>query len=540
MKKFIFLIFIILVSINVFSQIKEVVVYKDRALITRVEKDKNNIGIHEIVFKSIPIHTDKESLRARGLATKGSGLKILDIKIIKKYDKKTSEEEWKKIEIQIDEANEEVSILKAELKRIEDQKKFMEIFSMQTKKSNNEDLDKGSFSTKQWAEAYNYYQAQIKILDTEYFKNIKEIKKIEERIKILKDKYSAIKNKGTYYSLDAVVSYQLKKDSNIEIILTYIVPGTYWYPIYDCRLDLAQKELTIEYYAKVYQNTGEDWNNIKLVLSTARPDLSGQIPDVFPWQLDFYDYKRIEKDKSVKKDFKFSPKSTKAEEPELMIDVETGEKEEQYQADIDSKGISINYSILQATTIPSGREQTRVTISTGIKLIPQLSWAIVPRYNSSSFLKGKIKNNSDFIFLPGKLSLFVDDSFIGKSNIDLINPNQEFDLSLGRDPRVEAEFKLVDVNKGKKIGKFYETRKYLITIKNNSNEDVKINIKDVIPKSLQPKKIVIKVIKINPEPNEIKEESICSWDVEIKKGNKIEITEEWQIEYPEGTNISGL
>jgi uncharacterized protein (TIGR02231 family) len=540
MKKITFLLLVIIVSINLFSQVKEVVVYNDRSLVTRIKKEKVTSGVNNIIFKSLPISIDTESLRANGLASKGTGLKILDIKLIKNYQDIASEKDWKKLEEEINDTKEQINKLKAELKRIENQKKIMEIFSIQTIKTNNDDLENGRFSTKQWAEAYNFYQAQTKNLDSEYFKINKELKKINEILIVLQDKYSKYQNRKSYYTLDAIVSCQLQKESNIEISLTYIVPNTYWYPVYDCRLDLDTKKIIIEYYAKVYQNTGEDWNNINLILSTARPDLSGQIPEIYPWQLDFYTYADKKVSPMVKKYKRTNAKEKESIKSETEMGFNDIDEAEEYQAEIDSKGVAINYSISQKTDIPSTKEQTKVTISTGIKFDPALSWAIVPRYNTSSFLKGKIKNNSNFTLLPGKISLFVNDSFIGKSNIELINPNQEFELSLGRDPRIEVKFKLVDIEKGKKIGKKFEKRKYLITIQNNSNEDININIKDIIPKSLQPKKITVKIIKINPEPKEIKEESICIWNIEIKKGMKFEIKEEWIVEYPEGENISGL
>ena len=541
MKKTTFSILTLLISLNFFSQVKEVVVYNDRSLITRVKKEKAGAGINEITFNSIPITADTESLRAKGLVSQGSGLKILDIKIIKNYDEKTPEEEWKKIEEQINETKEQINILKVEIVRIDKQKQILDIFSVQTKKSNNEDLENGKFSTKQWAEAYTFYQSQTKILDSEYFKINKEINRLNEVLKVLQDKYSIYQNRKSFFTLDAMVTYQLKKEGTVEITLSYIAPGTYWYPVYDCRLDLDSKELVIEYYAKIYQNTGEDWNNIDLILSTARPDLSGQIPDIYPWQLDIYTYEdKIIKSNLKKSKLSYAPEKEDSVKSEMVQEFDDIETEEQYQAGIDSKGIAINYSILQKSTIPSGKEQTKVTISTGIKMKPDFSWAIVPRYNTSSFLRGKIKNDSDFTFLPGIMSLFVNDSFIGKSNIELINPNQEFELSLGRDPRIEAEFKLADVEKGKKLGKNYEKREYQINIQNNSDENVKINIQDIIPKSLQPKRITIKIVKIEPEPKEIKEESICTWDLEIKKGLKLKIIEEWIVEYPEGQNISGL
>jgi len=541
MKKTI-LSFILILSINfvIFNNIKDVVVFKDRALVTRLEKSESNTGINEITFKSIPLNVYPESIRAKGNVTKGSGLKILDIKLIKNYEKNITKDEWEKLESEIEEYKETLNKLTAKKTRITKEKELLNIFNEKSGNQTNEDLETGKFSMKQWEEAFKYYQYQTEYLDNEWFKTDKEIKMIKEKITVLEDQYNKYKNKKTFYTLDAVVSYQLKNEGTVEILLSYIVQGTYWYPIYDCRLDMESKELVLEYYAKVYQNTGEDWDNVKLILSTARPDLSGKIPEIYPWELDFYyDY---EKKKDYSKSYMRSEKE-KAEIDDKLSEeygYEDKDEEEGYQAEIDSKGLALNYNILQKATLPTGKEEIKVTISTGIKLNPELSWAIIPRLNESAFLTGNIKNESDFTFLPGEISIFVDDSFIGKSSIDMINPTQEFQLSLGRDPRITADFKLEDIEKGKKLGKKYEKRKYVITISNNANEDVTINIKDTIPKTLQPKKITIKIISIDPEPNEIENESICKWDLTIRKNDKLKIMEEWYVEYPEENNVRGL
>ncbi|WP_415223145.1 DUF4139 domain-containing protein [Psychroserpens sp.] len=43
-----------------------------------------------------------------------------------------------------------------------------------------------------------------------------------------------------------------------------------WFPIYDIKADKINEPLQLSYKAQVYQNTGTDWNDIKLTLSTRR------------------------------------------------------------------------------------------------------------------------------------------------------------------------------------------------------------------------------------------------------------------------------
>lgn len=533
--------FLLLFIWTVHSNITNAIVYSDRALVTRVNGDNGISGLNQIEFKNIPLSVDQESFRADGFSVKGGKLKILDIKLEKNYEKDLSDNEINELKSKIEKVKNDLDKLKSKLNRIKNQRKILDIFSKSLRESNNEDLEKGRFSSSQWKEAIDYYKEEVEKLDNDKFNTGAKVKKKKEELRKLEDQFSKYKNKYTFYTFDVIVKYQLAKNSEVEILLSYIVPNSYWYPIYDCRLDIEKNELNIGYYAKVYQNTGENWDNVKLILSTARPDISGQIPSIYPWELDFdYSYGGVSKgyDKDSRK-MKSAKKREYSEMEEALAPEAEFDKEvdESYSADIDSKGLALNYETIGDTIIPSG-EEIKVTISKKIELSPKLSWAIVPRLSESSYLKGKIKNESDFTFLPGEINIFVNDSYIGKSSIELINPNQEFELSLGRDPRVKAEFKLGDVDKGVKINKRYEKRKYLITIQNNTDQDIDINIKDTVPKSLQPKSIIVKIIQVDPEPKEIKNESICIWELKIKQNEKIKIIEEWYVEYPGGSDIN--
>ncbi len=524
--------------IGLFAQVKEVTVFADRALVTRSLIQDGNPGENKIIFSNIPPGSDPDSIRARGFVTAGSGLKILDIRLVKNYGKIATDQDKKGLQTLIKDKKERTLILKSNLDRIGQEKKILEIFNIKLTNETKDDIENGKLNVKQWQDAVKYHNDELEKYDMQYFEITGEISKISDELAVLEDKYKKYQSNDSAYTMDAQVTYSLKSKGNVEILLSYIVPGTYWYPVYDSRLDLKTGLLSLEYHAKVKQNTGEDWNDVNLTLSTARPGLSGVIPVLNPWELDLYEYDN-------------KPKTTtyygKKESEELsMSSVEDSkgasnrDRAEDYNAGIKSYGLSISYIIPQKVVIPSGTEETKVTISTGISLKPDLSWSIVPRMDSSSFLNGKIKNTSDFTLLPGEINLFVDDSFIGKSNIEMINPSQEFSLSLGRDPRISAEFKLENVNKGTKFGRKFEQRKYKITISNNSNEDAVINVKDIIPKSVQVRKINIKIVSIVPQPTNVDNESVCSWDMTINKNSKAIITEEWYVDYPDSQFIQGL
>jgi len=87
-----------------------------------------------------------------------------------------------------------------------------------------------------------------------------------------------------------------------------------------------------------------------------------------------------------------------------------------------------------------------------------LTYTIVPKLSQYAFLTAKIKNTSEYPFLPGETNIFLDGSFVATSNLKLVVPSEEFETSLGIDEGIKVDYKLI---------KKYEKNKGLISKKNN-------------------------------------------------------------------------
>ena len=72
----------------------------------------------------------------------------------------------------------------------------------------------------------------------------------------------------------------------IDFEVSYIISGVSWSPSYEARVTSTEKALQLFYYGMVQQTSGENWNNIDLILSTAQPAISSQIPSINKWNLD--------------------------------------------------------------------------------------------------------------------------------------------------------------------------------------------------------------------------------------------------------------
>lgn len=111
--------------------------------------------------------------------------------------------------------------------------------------------------------------------------------------------------------------------------------------------------------------------------------------------------------------------------------------------------VNATFSIPGLITIPSDGQAHNVTIAQ-LELEASLSWIAVPKLDTKtrlnvsypiSFLEciqnrhftlqAKIKNSSEYTLLNGTASVYVDGSFIAKSRVPAVSPQESFDCPLG-------------------------------------------------------------------------------------------------------------
>jgi hypothetical protein len=122
--------------------------------------------------------------------------------------------------------------------------------------------------------------AQIADLNKELFKYNQQIAEL---------------NKGASTATSNIlVTVSSKAALQTEFILSYVVHNASWFPTYDVRAKNVNSPISISYKANVSQQSGEDWKNIKLTLSTGNPTVAGNKPELNPYFLNLGMYYRPE------------------------------------------------------------------------------------------------------------------------------------------------------------------------------------------------------------------------------------------------------
>ncbi|KAJ7713008.1 hypothetical protein B0H16DRAFT_1623171 [Mycena metata] len=270
----------------------------------------------------------------------------------------------------------------------------------------------------------------------------------------------AVPHENDKLRVKAAIGVFAQAAGDVEIALIYAVPCANWTAFYDIRVDMSTKEdpITLIYKAAITQNTGEAWDDVPLTLETSTPTFGLGIPELAPWNLDVQRFAELKKSKSRRGGF---PGSSDLLSSGLMSSSSYRDRElssrrrESMSAEADgifdepmgfggasvtSKGnFSATFRVPGMVSIPTDGEAHNFTI-VQLNLKADMSWVCVPKVDTKAHITARITNASEYALLAGTASVYVDGSFISRSDIPSVSPKESFDCPLGVDPSIRITY----------------------------------------------------------------------------------------------------
>lgn len=512
-------------TLTVASKIKSVIVYSDRVLVTRNFKTKLKEAI-DIVLLDLPGALDDQSVR-----TRAQDLQIGEVQVRTGYKKEVTQEE-KVIGQKIKKLRIDDRTLADELIVLQEKQKFLNAVTVTGPEIISNELFSGKVVPEAWREGLLFISQEltnIKVRSAEIELKKLDIKeKIDALNKELHDIKSIYENRKT-----VVFDVHPREEKEYTVEVSYIMYGAGWRTYYEMRADFDKNTVSIAYYGKVHQRTGEDWEDVEMTLSTAQPALGGSAPEPYPWYIDLY----IPRPKKRARMEAVKSAAPAAEAADEMIE----EEARTVIAPVDT-GIAIQYPLPDRFTVKSGEPEKKVIIAEQ-DVQCEFKYLIVPRMAEHAFSTGLFTNTTGNLFLSGDASTYVGDDFTGQVYIDTIAPDDEAAITFGVDERVKVQRKTKrrKVSKGglvKKSTKYeYE---FSNEITNLHKKDISCKIMDQVPVAQNPD---IKISSIHIDPKSTKEEKdrgIFEWEVIVPGGNKYAITIGFSVEAPYGAQVEGL
>ena len=532
------------------SKISAVTVYADRAVITRTATLAVGAGQTELVFANLPESLLDQSLQVTGRGT--AQVTILDVTAKRTFVDFTPNERVQQLETQLKALGKQVRALDDRAAVLEAQTAMLgkmeaALFAGPSKDVPRPDLNQFTASLAYLTEQRAKLGADRATLD-------EQREELNNRVATLQNQLNELRGTGGRAYKTVVVRVAVAQPGQFEASLAYTVGGASWTPSYDARVLSGERAVALGYFGVVRQSTGEDWPDVALTLSTARPSLGGAAPTLTAWNLDVLNPVVLEQMKYKAEASRRSaamPAPAMAREVNLQAfttnapaaDAVALEKFEvtAATAEIEAGATSASFKIATASTIPSDGSAQKVPImSTRLAAAPE--YLTVPKRQATAFLTAKVVNSSDFPLLAGAMNVFLDGTFVATSRVRTVMAGEKFDLALGADEGISVKHKRVQkftedtglTNSGKRV-----TYEYLLTIQNNKKTAERVIVVDQLPLSRN-EKVVVK--QLAPAASEVKptDEGALKWTLDLKPGEKRELTVKFTIEHPNDITVTGL
>lgn len=392
-----------------------------------------------------------------------------------------------------------------------------------------------------------FLREKLMNINSEQLKIKKEREKIELKKETLNQRKINIHNElanqnsnGEVEKVDyrLIVNIIADQATQGNINFNYYITNAGWVPSYDMRATSNDANIKLTFKAQIHQNSGTDWNNSKLILSTANPNRSYTMPELSPWYLGYTQYKN-----KYKNDYYAAPASTSYSEKNVQSkDMgnagEMAEAEYTYNYTTVSENlIETEYEIKLNYNIPSdGKEHFAAIMVKDLKTLYR--YKAIPKLNNNVYLTAVLPDWEDVISMAGPASIYYDGSYIGLTHLGVGGTDDTIQISLGIDKNIAVKRQKV---KDKTFEKFLDNDKihqytYEFIMKNSRNSKIEIDIEDQLPLS-QDKNVIIERKELSGgKYDEIT--GILKWRTTVQAKDNKKFTLSYQIKSPKNSGIA--
>ncbi|WP_311751865.1 mucoidy inhibitor MuiA family protein [Proteus columbae] len=334
-----------------------------------------------------------------------------------------------------------------------------------------------------------------------------------------------------------VLSLGTSKNLTSKMRISYITPDAGWSPAYDIRSQGMDKPILLTYKADVIQNTGLNWDKVKLVLTSTNPSLNITAPTLSPWYLSLYN-------NTAK--FRNSNMDMKMAMPAPMSEAMNEAPREQLSKGVtryvttNNNGINLSHAIALPYTLKNSTEPNTLVINQK-EVVADYRYLTTPKLVEEVYLQAEVKDWENLNLLNGRANIYYMNSFVGNSYINTNELTELLSIPFGIDKNIQIS--RINNEKIRKepifIGTTIEQKEsYTIKVRNTYNSPVKVTIYDQLPLSqennINVADAVYKDGVLDKDTGEIK------WNITLGAKEEKSLPLNYTLSYPKNRQIMGL
>ncbi len=535
------------------GSIEAVTVYQEQALITRhvkLDTAPNDQTLASVHVTNLPSSLINDSLYAEA----GDGTTVRAVRVVTtagRSDRSAVDE----LETAGKKITQQLAAKRMEIEVLDQQRLAMDrAFSFAVEKGNS-DLNRGSLDVDALIQMSQYCDQQRQDQATTRLRIQNEIEELEQSLKLNQLRLDRLATSGTKTQSEAIVFIETKPRIAGEFRLRYRVSDCSWIPQYTFSGSRGSDQYEMRYDALVTQASGEDWNDAKLVLSTASATLDAAGPLLTPLRVHTSESEndlRFKTAESIKqqvqslrdqqrgaeshsiyggggafttsvqhRDVTLNSLAAQMQRIELLA---TSDSARNLALDASESVSTQTYEIAAKVTLPSRRDQQLVQI-THANLTGKMDHVATPLLSSYAYRQARLTNQTEMGLMKGKAMVYLDGRFVGQTDVPPTASGQRLIVGFGADQQIRTRRELLAKRDEIQGGNRQLEFEYRLVISNFKDHPVDVRVLDRLPMAKESQSVSL---QLQPPRIALSEDAlylrlqrpqgILRWDVAVEPG----------------------
>lgn len=517
------------------GRVTQVTVYSDRADVVREAPVRYGKGVGRIIFHGLPQGVDPASIKVGGI---GDGVVISSVEVRQNFAQNLTDPQTDNLKAQLESAQLKLDSLKRKVDRLN------RLQTMLLDMSAKSDVEGKARSAVDTRELLNLIVSYGDNFSSAYDETTKAVQVTAKQVELLKQQLSTM-SREKRAETQVVVEYDSNQERDGVAALTYQVGGVNWTPAYGLRMPVNGEEYGFDIYGMVSQRSGEDWNGVRLTLSTALPQVGLQRPALPDWVIDVVKPVQAMTRREAAKGIEMAMQDNAVDS--LLAAGAPASVTEQV-AQISRRG-AVTFDVPAAATVKSDGSTVKMKLSSwnlkgGSKLIA------VPAETPHVFREVHLQNSLEMPLLDGEVSVFAEEKFLGSAHIPYTTMGRELVLPAGVFEGIEVE-RLLKKRFEDDSGLIRSMRRirneYEIKIRNGTATEQVVSVLESAPVSRNEK---IKAVIVESEPAALAKEDPArvskgsdgslEWTIKLPAKGESKIGLAYEIEFEASVNVTGI
>ncbi|BAT61643.1 hypothetical protein GJW-30_1_04203 [Variibacter gotjawalensis] len=508
------------------SNVDAVTVYPDGASVTRVVRTTVPSGDTTLVLGDFPPGLDPASLRIEGTGpvTVGS--------IDARPPRPERPANNPALERRLEALRDERATLDDAIAAATARRKFVERYAAEVPFGPGEKAE-GARPIGDWRQAFSAVADELAAVDVK----IREAKLKQRELDREIQKVEAEARGNPPRKMEVRVDLAAAQAGEATFRITYTMRSARWMPLYDARLDSGNKDrkpaIEIVRRAEIVQQTGEDWQDVALSVSTVRTAAGGNAPELGTLIV------RYPQENARPKAYyggARAPASVAQPAPITQADEQRERRAAEQEAVVDASGFQVVFRVPGRVSVAANEGAKSLRIATG-SVEPELMVRAVPAVNPTAFLEAEFKHNDEAPLLPGRVSIYRDGVFVGRSVMPATPKEENVRLGFGADEKIKVTRAVSRKNEGTSgviTTVKTDEREFKIAVRNGHARPMKIQVEDQLPVS-EHQDVQVEMLPSTTAPTfkDLRDKrGVLGWVVDAKPGEQKEIKFAWRVKWP--------